>query len=79
MQQLANQKSDTTTPFVDRRRSDTGAPNGRERRQFRDSQSANSDVAELADAVDQYKLTHRRRFITYEELFNVISRLGYHK
>lgn len=34
---------------------------------------------ELAEAVDQYKLRHRRRFITFEELYDVIAELGYHK
>ncbi|OYW13469.1 MAG: hypothetical protein B7Z55_16795 [Planctomycetales bacterium 12-60-4] len=68
--------------FVDRRSSDSnerplGVP---ERRQFRSSQtSGRPEVDELAQAVDQYKLTRRRRFITYEELYNVIAELGYHK
>jgi hypothetical protein len=30
-------------------------------------------------AIDQYKLRHRRRFITFEELYDVIAGLGYHK
>jgi hypothetical protein len=33
----------------------------------------------LAQAVDCYKLQHRRRFITYAELYRVIEELGYHK
>ncbi len=37
------------------------------------------EVVELAEAVDQYKLRHRRRFITFEELFDVMASLGYHK
>ena len=53
---------------------------GPERRQFRDSHtSTNPEVSELAQAVDQYKLNHRRRFITYEELYSVIAGLGYKK
>ncbi len=68
------------TEFIDRRRSDTGAAAGRERRQFRDgNRSARPEVAEFADAVDQYKMTHRRRFITYEELFDVFCSLGYRR
>jgi hypothetical protein len=51
-----------------------------ERRQFGDSYEALSpDAAELAQAVDQYKLVHRRRFITQEELLAVIKSLGYHR
>ena len=37
------------------------------------------EVAELSEAVDQYKLKHHRRFITFEELYGVITELGYHK
>ena len=68
------------TLFHDRRRSEQGSECGRERRQFRDGNcSARPEVAELADAVDHYKLQNRRRFITFEELFDVIQTLGYHK
>lgn len=74
--QLTPQK---TPGFVDRRTSNDGPP-GVERRQF--SSSPNSDrpeVNELAEAVDNYKLRHRRRFITYEELYDVMASLGYHR
>jgi len=36
-------------------------------------------VNELAQAIDQYKLSHRRRFVTFEELYDVMVGLGYHK
>lgn len=67
--------------FVDRRSPENagGAP-GAERRQFADSHETMApEVRELAEAVDQYKLRHRRRFITFEELLDVITDLGYHK
>ncbi len=78
MPQLLEQQS---VEFVDRRASDGGRPGGApDRRQFRDSHSfLNPDAQELAEAIDQYKLLHRRRFITYEELYNVMVGLGYHK
>lgn len=69
--------------FVDRRRS--GSPggsghNGTERRQFGNSHRELSEEArELAVAIDQYKLNNRRRYITFEEMYNVIQSLGYHK
>ena len=67
------------TNFTDRRREPVGAP-GVERRQFSDSrQSARPEIDELAKAVDQYKLIHRRRFITFEELYDVMISLGYHR
>ena len=77
MQQISDQKSGN---FSDRRSSDQGSETGLERRQFRDgNRSRNPDVEELANAIDQYKLKHRRRFITFEELFGVLQELGYHK
>lgn len=69
------------TGFVDRRQS-TGPRNdgGSERRQFINTvQAGRPEVQELAEAVDQYKLRFRRRFITFEELYNVMASLGYHK
>ena len=66
-------------PFVERRNNDSGAP-GVERRQFANSYEELSPPArELAAAIDEYKLRHRRRFITYEEMLNVVLELGYSK
>lgn len=51
-----------------------------ERRQFGNSHDGLSpDAAELAQAIDQYKLRHRRRFITFEEMLAVMKSLGYHR
>jgi len=65
--------------FVDRRMS--GSPDDqptRERRQFTNShEELSPDAAELARAIDGYKLQHRRRFITFEEMLAVIKSLGY--
>lgn len=82
MQTTLDQTTPATQTFQDRRRDASAArPEGLpERRQFRDArQYANPDAAELAEAIDRYKLSHRRRFITYEELHDVIVGLGYHK
>jgi hypothetical protein len=67
--------------FVNRRhREDSQSTPGRERRQFSDSHAELSPAAqELAAAIDTYKLSHRRRFITYEEMLAVVESLGYHK
>jgi len=65
--------------FVDRRSNtpEQGAP-GVERRQFANSHEDLSDEAqELAKAIDAYKLHHRRRFLTYEEILAVFKNLGY--
>jgi hypothetical protein len=77
MEQVVDQKP---VAFVDRRQgSATWAP-GAERRQFGNAyDSKRPEVNELAVAVDQYKLRHRRRFVTFEELYDVITTLGYHK
>ena len=68
-------------PFVDRRKYDPGVGRPREeRRQFANSHEELSPEARvLATAVDEYKLVHRRRFITYEELLGVVKSLGYHQ
>ena len=66
-----------SAPFVDRRTSDGSSP-FIERRQFANSHDELSpEAAELARAIDQYKLVHRRRFITFEEMLGVIKSLGY--
>ena len=67
--------------FVDRRDYDHGgqAPS-RERRQFSNSHEGLSPEAkELALAIDGYKLAHRRRFITFEEMLCVLKNIGYRK
>ena len=80
--------SQVNYPFVQRRGMNPnpagapqGAPPGVERRnQFVDCYDGLSpDAQELAQAIDQYKLQNRRRFITYEEMLSVIKSLGYHK
>jgi hypothetical protein len=49
-----------------------------ERRQFANSYDELSpDAAELARSIDGYKVQHRRRFITFEEMLAVIKSLGY--
>jgi hypothetical protein len=66
--------------FVDRRANPPGNAPGVERRQFSNSYGELSpETQELASAIDQYKLRHRRRFITYDEMLAVIKSLGYHK
>ncbi|MBX7166664.1 MAG: hypothetical protein K1X74_09995 [Pirellulales bacterium] len=67
-------------PFVERRRNEGAAGAAIERRQFSASHEELSPAAqELANAIDSYKLRHRRRFVTYEEMLSVILSLGYHK
>ena len=72
---------DSTQPvFVDRRNYMPASTPTRERRQFTNSYSELSPEArELAIAIDQYKLRHRRRFITFDEMLTVIRSLGYDK
>ena len=51
-----------------------------ERRQFGNSHDGLSpDAAELAQAIDQYKLRHRRRISTFEEMLAVMKSLGYQR
>ena len=71
----------TFVPFVERRsyEAEVAAP-GVERRQFANSHDDLSPEArELAVAIDAYKLRHRRRFITFEEMLAIIKSLGYQR
>ena len=74
-------QSDSLTSFVNRRGQETEpTPPGVERRQFANSYEGLSENAqELARAIDEYKVQHRRRFITFEEMLQVMESLGYHK
>lgn len=76
MSQLAHE-----TAFQDRRSTaGESTPPGVERRQFTNSHEALSPNArELAVAIDDYKIRHRRRFITYEEIMTIVQDLGYRK
>ena len=67
--------------FVDRRfATGPGTSPGAERRQFTNShEELSPEAQELAIAIDGYKLRHRLRFVTYEEMLGVITSLGYHK
>jgi hypothetical protein len=67
--------------FVDRRSlSQPGDEPIFERRQFANSyQELSPEAAELARAIDGYKVQHRRRFITFEEMLSVIKSLGYQR
>ncbi len=71
----------STDKFVDRRdHAFAGqAPVG-ERRQFSSSyDDLSPEAADLARSIDEYKIRHRRRFITYEEMLSVVHALGYRK
>jgi hypothetical protein len=67
-------------PFVDRRQTRSDSSGGEERRQFGNSYNGLSESGrELAEAIDAYKVRHRRRYITTDELLGVIHSLGYTK
>ena len=69
-----------TETFVDRRSYVGEHWPVRERRQFTNThEDLSPEARELARAIDEYKLHHRRRFITYEEMLAVVKSLGYHK
>ena len=67
--------------FVERRSFDVSQRTPEmERRQFANSlDELSPDAQELGRAIDEYKLSHRRRFITYEETLSLIHSLGYHR
>jgi hypothetical protein len=74
------QNAQFTTDFVDRRQFVAPLSETAERRQFGNTHNRLSPEArELAEAIDNYKLEYRRRFITFEEMLQVITQLGYIK
>ena len=78
--QVASSQPATASGFVDRRRSPGGGSGRQERRQFGSSHAGLSDAGrELAIAIDQYKVTHHRRYLTCDEMLNVLVGLGYSK
>jgi len=80
-QTLDSAISQSPPQFFDRRNPTAfeQAPFG-ERRQFANShEDLSPEAAELATAIDRYKLHHRRRFITFEEMLAVVKSLGYHR
>ena len=76
-----SQMLDSPETFTERRSYDPGIGRPlRERRQFANShEDLSAEACQLAQAIDGYKLLHRRRFITYEEMLTVIKSLGYQK
>ena len=67
--------------FVERRGFRTErATEGMERRQFAESRdSLSPEVRELAEAIDDYKLSRHRRYVTLAEVLEVFKSLGYRK
>ena len=71
---------DSAIPFTDRRSQDRESHNGPERRQFSDSRNLlRPEVQEISEAIDEYKIKNLRRFITMDEIYDIITELGYHK
>ena len=69
-----------SAPFVDRRSGGSDRSGGGERRQFGSSHSGlSAEGRELAQAIDRYKVTHHRRYITCDEMLSVLRDLGYHR
>jgi hypothetical protein len=67
-------------PFADRRQRSDQNPVGVERRQFAGNEHELSEAGrELAGAIDQYKLVHRRRVVSPDELIEILKTLGYAK
>ena len=67
--------------FLDRRGQRPERPTeGFERRQFSENRDAmDPDVRELAEAIDSFKISRHRRYVTLAELMQVVKELGYHK
>lgn len=67
-----------TEGFVDRRNAQPSESETFDRRQFGSShEGLTPDARELAMAMDKYKLRNRRRFVSFEEILEVVKQLGY--
>lgn len=76
----ATHPTEVPAGFVDRRQPSPARSPGVERRQFGNShQGLSPEARELAEAIDAYKVKHHRRFVTFEEMLQVIQSLGYHR
>ncbi|MCA9100418.1 MAG: hypothetical protein R3C10_19835 [Pirellulales bacterium] len=75
------QTTTSQAPLVERRQGDSGSRfAGAERRQFASTHDELTPAGrEFAEAVDHYKLQHRRRYITHDEMLEVLRTLGYHR
>ena len=73
--------SPSQSTFIDRRSYDPGVgrPGPGAPSVHQQPRRAFTEARELAVAIDEYKLVHRRRFITYEEMLSVVKSLGYQK
>lgn len=74
-----NEPSATPAVFVERRQSRDGSIAG-ERRQFGNSYNElTPEGRQLALAIDEYKLENRRRYITPDEMLQIVKSLGYQR
>ena len=66
--------------LADRRQRSRSSQDGMERRQFGSNYSELTPAgAELGKAIDSYKVAHRRRYGTYDEILLVLVTLGYER
>jgi hypothetical protein len=71
------QSSPAPVAFVERRQARSGSYAG-ERRQFGNSYNElTPEGRQLAIAIDEYKLNNRRRYITPDEMLQIVKSLGY--
>jgi hypothetical protein len=66
--------------LADRRQRSRSSQDGMERRQFGSNYSELTPAgAEFGKAIDSYKVAHRRRYVTYDEILLVLETLGYER
>lgn len=78
--ELELEQAEAAEHFPNRRQRSRASQDGLERRQFSSNYSELSPAgAELGQAIDSYKVANRRRYVTYDEILQVLSALGYHR
>jgi len=77
---VASRELDEQQLLSDRRQRSRSSQDGMERRQFGSNYSELTAAgAELGKAIDSYKVAHRRRYVTYDEILVVLETLGYER
>ncbi|MDP1560450.1 MAG: hypothetical protein Q8M16_03545 [Pirellulaceae bacterium] len=80
LSELELEEAEAAEHFPNRRYRSRSSQEGLERRQFSSNYSELSPAgAELGLSIDSYKVANRRRYVTYDEILQVLSALGYHR
>lgn len=80
LSELELDEAEAAERFPNRRHRSRSSQEGLERRQFSSNYTELSPAgAELGLSIDSYKVANHRRYVTYDEILQVLAALGYHR